>query len=125
MDDEENIRILLTRMLTRLGYDVQAARDGAEVIEMYEAASASGCAFDVVLLDLTVSGGMGGVEAAAKLKEFDPSAKLIASSGYADTSVMSRFHEHGFDDVLPKPWVMAQLSEVFRRVLDVDLELRE
>ena len=118
MDDEENIRILLARVLSRLGYEVQAAENGAEAIEMYEAARAAGCAFDVVLLDLTVSGGMGGVEAAARLKELDPSAKLIASSGYADTSVMSRFREYGFDEALPKPWVMAQLSEVFRRVLE-------
>ena len=107
MDDEENIRILLTRVLTRLGYDVRNAKDGAEAIEMYEAARALGSAFDLVLLDLTVSGGMGGVEAAAKLKALDPSAKLIASSGYADTPVMSRFREYGFDDALPKPWVLA------------------
>jgi signal transduction histidine kinase/ActR/RegA family two-component response regulator len=121
MDDEDNIRILLTRMLTRLGYDVRDAKDGAEAIELYEAARASGCAFDLVLLDLTVSGGMGGVEAAAKLKVLDPSVKLIVSSGYADTPVMSRFREYGFDDALPKPWGIGRLGAVLRRVLDADL----
>jgi signal transduction histidine kinase/ActR/RegA family two-component response regulator len=121
MDDEESIRILLTRVLTRLGYEVRGAKDGVEAIELYEAARASGNKFDLVVLDLTVSGGMGGVEAAATLKVLDPSAKLIASSGYATTPVMARFREYGFDEALPKPWGIGQLAAVVRRVLDPDL----
>jgi CheY-like chemotaxis protein len=81
---------------------------------------ASGRRFDAVLLDLTVSGGMGGAEAAVRLKELDPSLKLIVSSGYSDAPVMSDFRQHGFDGVIPKPWVLAELSEVFRRVLVPD-----
>jgi CheY-like chemotaxis protein len=117
MDDEETLRALLYRSLTTLGYEVQSACEGAEAIAMYEAAKATGRAFDAVLLDLTVSGGMGGVETAAKLKELDPSVKLIVSSGYSDAAVMSRYRDYGFDDVIPKPWLAAQVSEVFQRVL--------
>jgi len=114
MDDDEALRKLLDRILTRLGYQVQSARDGAEAIALYEAAKDSGRGFDAVLLDLTVSGG---IEAAARLKELDPDAKLVVSSGYSDAPVMSRFREYGFDDVIAKPWEAAQLSELFRRVL--------
>jgi signal transduction histidine kinase/ActR/RegA family two-component response regulator len=117
MDDEEALRTLLRRSLTKLGYEVRGARDGAEAIALYEAAQASGQAFDAVLLDLTISGGMGGVETAARLREMDPLVKLIVSSGYSDASVMSRYREYGFDDVIPKPWKAAQVSEVFHRVL--------
>ena len=63
---------------------------------------------------------MGGTEAAARLKELDPSLKLIVSSGYSDAPVMSDFRNYGFDDVIPKPWAVAQVSEVFRRVLVPD-----
>jgi signal transduction histidine kinase/CheY-like chemotaxis protein len=124
MDDVETLRTLLVNVLTTLGYEAQSAREGAEAIALYEAAKASGRGFDAVLLDLTVSGGMGGVETASRLKELDPSAKLIASSGYSDAPVMSNFREYGFDDVLPKPWAIAELSEVFRRVLAADAERR-
>jgi len=124
MDDEEALRTLLVRVLTTLGYEVQSAREGAETIALFEAAKASGGGFDAVLLDLTVSGGMGGTETAIRLKELDPSAKLIVSSGYSDAPVMSNFREYGFDDVIPKPWVPSQLSEVLRRVLVAD-PLRE
>jgi CheY-like chemotaxis protein len=120
MDDETALRTLLERLLTTLGYQVQSARDGAEAIALYDAARTSGHGFDVVLLDLTVSGGLGGAETAARLKEMDPSAKLIVSSGYSDAPVMSNFREYGFDDVLTKPWTPAQLSEVLRRVLEPD-----
>jgi CheY-like chemotaxis protein len=120
MDDEEGLRRLLEGVLTKLGYEVQSARDGAEAVAMYEAARTSGNAFDAVLLDLTVSGGMGGIEAASKIRELDRSARLIVSSGYSDSPVMADFRSYGFDEVIPKPWSAAQLSEVFRRVLVAD-----
>jgi CheY-like chemotaxis protein len=120
MDDEEALRKLLYRVLTKLGYEVVTARDGAEAIALCEDAIASGRKFDAVMLDLTVSGGMGGIEAAGRLREFDSTVKLIVSSGYSDSPVMSDFRKYGFDDVVPKPWVIAEVSEVFRRVLARD-----
>ena len=117
MDDEEPLRNLLKTVLTKLGYEVQTARDGAEAIALYEEARSAGKGFDAVLLDLTVSGGMGGLEAAAKLKELDPASKLIVSSGYSNAPVMSDFAKYGFDAVVPKPWTAAEISQVFRTVL--------
>jgi signal transduction histidine kinase/CheY-like chemotaxis protein len=117
MDDEEPLRTLLQKILRQLGYDVETARDGAEAIALYEQSKSAGKRFDVVLLDLTVSGGMGGVETAARLKEIDPSARLIVSSGYSDTLALSDFHRYGFEASLPKPWTIPQVSEVFRNVI--------
>ncbi|HTU03839.1 MAG TPA: ATP-binding protein, partial [Candidatus Sulfotelmatobacter sp.] len=91
MDDEEALRTLLHSVLGGLGYEVVTARDGAEAIARYEEAKATAKGYDAVLLDLTVSGGMGGLEAAAQLRELDPSVKLIVSSGYSDSPVLSDF----------------------------------
>jgi CheY-like chemotaxis protein len=120
MDDEEALRMLMVQVLVRFGHEAHSARDGAEAIDLYQIAKSSGRSFDVVLLDLTVASGMGGEETARTLKELDPSAKLIVSSGYSDAPVMSSFRDYGFDDVLPKPWTAAQLDEVVRRVLRDD-----
>ena len=98
---------------------MQAAH-GAEAIALYETAKATDRGFDAVILDLTVTGGMGGVEAAAKLREWDPSLKLIVSSGYSDAPVMSHFAQYGFDAVIVKPWTVKEMSEVLRRVLVAD-----
>jgi CheY-like chemotaxis protein len=117
MDDEEPIRNLLESALRGLGYEVRTAQDGAEAIALYEEAKSTANPFHTVLLDLTVRGGMGGVEAAARLKELDPASRLIVSSGYSASPVLSDFARYGFDAVLPKPWSMAELSAVIRRVL--------
>ena len=120
MDDEEALRNLVATVLTTLGYEVQTAGDGAEAIVLFENAKACGRGFAAVLLDLTVSGGMGGLEAAARLKKLDPSVKLIVSSGYSDAPVLSDLRKYGFDDSIPKPWTVARVSEVVRRVLVSD-----
>ena len=118
MDDEATLRELLRSLLTSLGYDVECVREGAEAIALYGSAQAAGRDFDAVLLDLTVRGGMGGMEAATKLRELDPSATLIVTSGYSDAPVMSDFRRYGFDEMLPKPWTAVEVSEVFQRALD-------
>lgn len=117
MDDEEAIRALLTGSLTQLGYEVVCAREGSEAIGLYEEGRNLGRRFDLVLLDLTIPGGMGGIETAARLRDIDPSAKLIASSGYADSSVMSDSRRYGFDETIPKPWTLPEMSRIIRKVL--------
>ena len=120
MDDDEALRILFMAVLGRLGYDVETARDGTEAISLYENARAAGKSFDAVLLDLTVVGGMGGMETAARLKALDPSSRLIVSSGYSDAPVMSEYADYGFDAVILKPWTVREMSDVLRRVIDND-----
>ncbi len=120
MDDDEALRILFMAVLGRLGYDVETARDGAEAISLYENARAAGKSFDAVLLDLTVVGGMGGMETAARLKALDPSSRLIVSSGYSDAPVMSEYADYGFDAVILKPWTVREMSDVLRKVIDND-----
>jgi two-component system cell cycle sensor histidine kinase/response regulator CckA len=115
MDDEEALRNLLAEILQRLGYEVECAREGAEAIELYQKAKASGLNFDVVLVDLTVPGGMGGKELASRLRKIDDSVRLIVSSGYYHTPIMSEYRRYGFDDVISKPWTPVQLSQVLRR----------
>jgi two-component system sensor kinase FixL len=115
MDDEEALRVLLAQILQRLGYEVECARDGTEAIHLYQKAKDEGRRFDIVLVDLTIPGGMGGEEVAARLREVDDCVILIVSSGYSNTPIMSEFRKHGFDDVLSKPWSPVHLSEVLRR----------
>jgi signal transduction histidine kinase/ActR/RegA family two-component response regulator len=117
MDDDPSLGILSQAVLAHLGYDVEVAADGVEAIALYQKAADEGRCFDAVLLDLTVPGGMGGVEAATKLRQLDPTVKLIVSSGYSDAPVMSRFSEYGFDAVIEKPWTVQAMSEVLRTVL--------
>ena len=51
------------------------------------------------------------------LKEVDPKARAIVSSGYFNDPVMSEFREHGFAGRVTKPYGVEQLSSVLRKVL--------
>lgn len=118
MDDEEEIRELAGEMLKSIGYDVELAKDGSEAIETYKHATAAGCPFDVLIMDLTIPGSMGGKEAVKILKEFDPQVKAIVSSGYANDPVMADYQKFGFTEVIAKPYKIAELSKVLHRTIN-------
>jgi PAS domain S-box-containing protein len=117
MDDEAALKKMIGRMLEKLGYEAEFAKDGAEAIEMYKAAKKSEKTYDAVILDLTIPGGMGGKEAIQKLLEIDPEVKAIVSSGYSDDPVLSNFQEYGFKGMMPKPFESRSLGKVLHEVL--------
>ncbi len=115
MDDDANIRRLVSEMMEYLGYEVAFARNGEEAIEMYRRAKESGEKFDVVILDLTVQGGMGGDKAIQKLIVIDPDVKAIISSGYVDAPVIRDHKQYGFMDAILKPYRLRQLQKILEK----------
>ncbi len=118
MDDEEMIRDLAQQMLTRIGCEVEVAWDGVEAIDLYKEAVASGKPFDLTILDLTNSGGMGGIDTIERLLKIDPHVKAIISSGYSNDPVMGNFKQYGFCGALPKPFTLKQLEKVLGKAMD-------
>jgi PAS domain S-box-containing protein len=110
MDDDEMILSVVRSMLEYGGYEVVEAQDGEEAIAVYRKALESGRRFDVVLIDLTIRGGMGGKEAIARLRSIDPGIKAIVSSGYASDPIMSDYRSYGFCGVIPKPYRTQELT---------------
>ena len=117
MDDEEIIRALTYDLLTTLGYHVEVVEEGRGAVEIYKRAKESGCPFDVVIMDLTIPGGLGGKDAIQEILKIDPCAKGIVSSGYSDDPVMADFKRYGFAAVVVKPYGIRELSEVVYHVL--------
>jgi two-component system cell cycle sensor histidine kinase/response regulator CckA len=117
MDDEELVRKVAGEMLEVLGYDVEFARDGTAAIELYEKAKRSAQPFEVIILDLTVPGGMGGKETIRKLIEIDPGTKAIVSSGYSNDPVMAEFGKYGFRAVVAKPYKIEELGQILHEVI--------
>ncbi|MCE5244297.1 MAG: HDOD domain-containing protein [Syntrophobacteraceae bacterium] len=118
MDDEEIVRQVIGMMLEHLGYEVAYAVDGAEAIELYEKAREAGRPFDLVIMDLTVPGGMGGKEAMQRLLELDPGVKAIVSSGYSSELLSSESRKYGFSGVVSKPYKIEELSEAVSKALN-------
>ncbi len=119
MDDEKMVIKITGHILNRLGYEASFSKDGTQAVEMYKKAMESGSPFDVVILDLTVRGGMGGKEAIKKLIEIDPKIKAIVSSGYSNSPVMTSYKDYGFIGVIAKPYNINELSKKLNEVLRV------
>ena len=118
MDDEEAILKMADRLMSRLGLEFSSALDGREAIERFRAAKDTGKPFDLVVMDLTIPGGMGGKEAISVLRQIDPGVRAIVSSGYSSDLIMSDFRKHGFRGMVAKPYDIAELASVIRAVLN-------
>ncbi len=114
MDDEKLVLDVASRMLGAFGYKVETAIDGQAAIDRYREAMEGDKPFDLVIMDLTVPGGIGGQEAVVRIQELDPEVYAVVSSGYSTDPVMSDYRSYGFEDVLPKPYTLDSLSRVLR-----------
>ena len=117
MDDEKNIRDVVGRMLKAIGYEVTMANNGLEAVQLYQEALEKGEKFDVVIIDLTIPGGMGGQDAIEKLLTIDPNVRAIVSSGYSNDPIMAEYARWGFKGVVSKPFGIAELSQILKTVL--------
>ena len=117
MDDEKVIREVAGELLRTLGHEAEFAESGEAALTMYREAMAAAKPFDVVILDLTIRCGMGGLETLGKLLEIDPGAKAVVSSGYSDEAALSNYREHGFRAFLKKPYNMDELQNTLSNML--------
>ncbi len=110
MDDEDMVRNVAKEMIAALGHEVEGAEDGKRAIELFTRARETGRPFDLIILDLTVKGGMGGEEAIKKIREIDSQVKAVVSSGYADSPVVADYRAYGFSAFLNKPYKVEALQ---------------
>jgi len=118
MDDEEIVRNIAGEMIRSLGHEVVFAANGEEAIARYRESMPTDRSFDIVILDLTIRGGMGGEAAMKALYAIDPEIKAIVSSGYADSSAISEYQALGFRTCLAKPYSMKVLNDTLNSLLD-------
>ncbi|GFO61447.1 hypothetical protein GMST_37720 [Geomonas silvestris] len=111
MDDEEMVRVLAAQILNYLGYQVTTCTDGAQAIAQYREAREQGAPFLAVIMDLTIPGGMGGKEAAQHILAYDPTARLVVSSGYSNDLALSDYTDFGFCGAVRKPYKVSELAE--------------
>lgn len=111
MDDDALLQKVVVLMLRSLGHEVAVAADGEAAIACFLEARAAGTPFDLVILDLTVRGGMGGRETMRRLQEIEPAVRAIVSSGYSEDAAIASHQEHGFRAALRKPYRLGDLGQ--------------
>ncbi|HBA85007.1 MAG TPA: hypothetical protein DCZ95_13010 [Verrucomicrobia bacterium] len=118
MDDEEWLRNVVGATLQQMGHEVELTEEGEGAIEAFERAWEIGLPFDIVILDLTIRGGMGGQEAIQSLRRIDSGIKAIVMSGYSNDPVILEHERYGFKGALPKPFDAGKLQAVISRIME-------
>ncbi len=113
VDDEETVRAVGRAMLARLGFEVVAARDGREAVEVF---ASDPRRFACVLLDLTMPR-MDGDECFRRLRELRPEVRVVLSSGYNEQELLARFAGKGLAGFIQKPYHIDELAAALDRVL--------
>jgi len=119
MDDQEMLHEVAGAMLEELGYQTVHADDGVEALAKYKKSKENGKPVDVLIMDLTVPGGMGGKEAVKEVLAFDKNAKVVVCSGYSNDSVMSKYQDYGFKGALCKPYDLDEIESLLKQVLAI------
>lgn len=114
MDDEMDIRYILTKMLNRLYYEVEVASNGSEAIVLFKNAMAKNKPFNFVIMDLIVAEGMGGGETINLLLGLDPETKIIVCSGSISDPIMLDYRNYGISAIIRKPFKMKDLSSALQ-----------
>lgn len=117
LEDDPLVRNLIVRNLVSQGFEVTESAEGSETVRLYQESMNQGRVFDLVVLDLSIPNGMGGVRTMEKLRQLDPEVLAIVSSGYSDDPVMAKPAAYGFAAVLPKPYEPADMARLVRNVL--------
>lgn len=117
MDDEEMLLKVAKSQLTLLGHEPILVADGTQAINKYREMQDLGTPVDLVIMDLTIPGGMGGKEAVEKLLQIDPEAKIIVASGYSNDPVMANFKKYGFRASVVKPFDLKELNNAISSAL--------
>ncbi len=114
MDDDAAVLQIATDMLEELGYEVTQTSTGEQAVTRYKERAGTDRPFDVVMMDLTVPGAMGGREAIEHLLAFDPTVTAIVLSGYNDDPVIADYQRFGFKGRMKKPFTLEEMDRVIR-----------
>jgi PAS domain S-box-containing protein len=117
VDDLLQVRTVASALLTKLGYEVVLAESGEEALVIYKRRALEGRPINVILMDMTLPGGMSGQDSTKEILRHDPFARVIATSGYFDDSGNDQFVDLGFTSVVSKPYDLPTLSLSLHRAL--------
>jgi len=118
VDDHQVVREVTSEMLSLLGYKAVTAKDGMEAVEYYRQNKDQ---VDLVIIDLIMPR-MGARECVQAIKEINPTARVILSTGYGPTNSVREVLDQGVAGFVQKPYKLEVLSKVVAEALQLNNE---
>ncbi|QEE14403.2 ATP-binding protein [Promethearchaeum syntrophicum] len=116
MDDEKQIGVILKKILEKENHSVNLCKNGDECLKLFEKSLGSAHEFDLIILDLTIKNGLGGLDTIKQLKKMKTSIKVIAMSGYHDSDIIKNPKKYEFVGSIQKPFNYKDIQEKIRKV---------
>jgi DNA-binding response OmpR family regulator len=115
VDDEEHIRLTISKSLEILGVEIGEAANGEQALQKIKQKN-----YGVIILDLRLPGGMDGLEVLRKVRETRPDIRVIMVSAYGTIDSAVEAMKLGAVDFLQKPFAAAEIRELVARVIGRD-----
>jgi CheY-like chemotaxis protein len=112
VDDDVAVAAMARAVLEAAGYSTLCASSGEEAVELYTQVFQAGGQIELVVMDITLPGGISGIETLDRLRKVNPEVKVIASSGYFDDSAATAAKKRGFVGILPKPYTAERMTRL-------------
>jgi len=112
VDDDPGVLSVARAILVGVGFAVIPAGSAELALSICREETLAGREISLIVLDLTLPGGMTGLEMLDCLKQVDSGVRVIASSGYFDESAAQAAQRRGFIGILPKPYSAEKLIKV-------------
>lgn len=117
MDDEEVMRETLKDMLELLGFNVVCTENGKDAVDFVSKKTGEGRKIAGMIFDLTIAGGLGGIDSVKEIRKMTSDTPIFVASGYAQDPVMANPSEYGFTSSIGKPFRLGELREMLRRYM--------
>lgn len=118
LEDDPMIQEVIKSILTEIGFHTRVTTHGEETIDVLKQIYADGGRVKIIILDLTIPGGKGGLDVIDELKAVDPAIRFVVSSGYSADEAMSNYEKYGFHGCIAKPFTLEEFNHVINAVLD-------
>lgn len=112
VDDVYYQRKIASSVLTRMGYKVQTTSSGEEAVEILKKQD-----FDLLVLDMVLTGGMDGLDTYREVLRFRPTQKTIVVSGYSENERVDEMKELGVTACVQKPFTLEELNLAVTKTL--------
>lgn len=117
VDDEPHVLAVAMAMLESQGFHVVGCASGEEALRLLGLPCAESERFKVLVLDITLPGGMSGFDVLEVVQVSDPDLRVIACSGFFQEDARDLCQAIGFVDILQKPYPLENLCAIVRRCL--------
>jgi len=112
VDDQIDILDSLKGLLEIFGCNVKMAKDSDEAIAFLDKSLENGEKVDLIITDLTIPGGKGGLDLLDRVKKIDKHIPVVLMSGYADSNEIKKYLSFGFKSLLPKPFDVEEIKRL-------------